>query len=390
MPKAMIRGHYRTFRDLNPNETFVEYEGSTITIPIRAKLGERWLEERVKLKAFMRLEVFPPSLNGLGTREFQFIIRDWELYGFSPLLDELFMGDERGYVDPSSKSPRPEHAVMTFCVAHHYEKHGDDDNRNLAGVRALRLDNLTHHDHDGHSNLYWHIDRSPKRKDAFTVRFLREPPSRLDFAKLDRDAPEVRFGMVAQIDDVTPGQAFEAKLGDDDDFRFKTPMRGNTIMSRHMKLRTPLSMSWQLGKDPQPGAHGRLHIVSPSRSICIADQGPAVGDKPDSADFPARITYAINYNIYVNDTCFVEDQAGVAIADGVTEIPPRDVLVAFEKPHVGTMLGRYLEFKAGTCTGMIPIPEEEFRAGQAMARYWRSARLDVQSGRAPGLPPAVD
>ncbi|HEX8534377.1 MAG TPA: hypothetical protein VF662_09430 [Allosphingosinicella sp.] len=32
MPKPIIQGPYRTFRRLNRNETFLEFEGSTITI----------------------------------------------------------------------------------------------------------------------------------------------------------------------------------------------------------------------------------------------------------------------------------------------------------------------------------------------------------------------
>jgi hypothetical protein len=390
MPKTMISGHYRTFRDLNPGETYIEYEGSTITIPIRVKQGDRWLEERLKLRAFMRLEVFPPHLNGLGTREFQFIIRDWELFGFSPLLNKLFMGNERGYMDPSRRSARAEHAVMTFCVAHHYEKHGDDDNDNLTGTQEIRIDDITHHDHDGNNNLYWHIDSSPTRKDAFTVRFFRTPPSKKALTTMDDKDPEIAFSMVAKADDVTPGQAFRADIDDSQAARITTPERGNTVMSQYMKLRTPLSLSWRLGKNPRPGAHGRLHIVSPSRSLCLADQGPGPGEPRDSADFPARITYAINYNIYINNVHFVEDQAGIAIADGVVEIPPRDVLVAFEKPQAGAVLGNHLEFDVGTCTGMVPVLQSEYRGGVEMARYWRSCRLDVQSGQAPGLPPVMD
>jgi hypothetical protein len=57
MPIPILSGPYRTFRDLNPDETYVEYEGSTITIPIRAQLpGGKWEEERLKLRAYMRVE----------------------------------------------------------------------------------------------------------------------------------------------------------------------------------------------------------------------------------------------------------------------------------------------------------------------------------------------
>ena len=37
MPKPMISGPYRTFRRLNPDQAFLEFEGSTITIPMRGR-----------------------------------------------------------------------------------------------------------------------------------------------------------------------------------------------------------------------------------------------------------------------------------------------------------------------------------------------------------------
>ena len=79
--------------------------------------------------------------------------------------------------------------------------------------------------------------------------------------------------------------------------------------------------------------------------------------------FPARITYAINYNIFVNNRQFIEDQAGIAIADGSLEVPPRDVTVAFEKIHIGQVLKQYLEFDNGQCTGTTRSPGAAYHAG---------------------------
>ena len=37
MVKPIISGPYRTFRPLNAEESFIEFEGSTVTIPMKAR-----------------------------------------------------------------------------------------------------------------------------------------------------------------------------------------------------------------------------------------------------------------------------------------------------------------------------------------------------------------
>src|SRR5688500_5127087 len=128
MPVPIRSGPYKTFRPLLQHETFLEYEGSTITVPLNADIVTDWdaagrpepierKTEEIKLHAFMRLEVYPAYLNGLGTREFQFTIRDWDLFGFSPLLNELFYGDRLGRPE-ADHEPRRQ-AVMTFSLSNH-------------------------------------------------------------------------------------------------------------------------------------------------------------------------------------------------------------------------------------------------------------------------------
>lgn len=68
-----------------PNYAETEYEQSIITIPIYA--GNREPVEILKLTAFMRLERETPTRNGLGHRQLEFTIADWELYGYSEFLD---------------------------------------------------------------------------------------------------------------------------------------------------------------------------------------------------------------------------------------------------------------------------------------------------------------
>lgn len=68
-----------------PNYAETEYEQSVITIPIYA--GNHEPVEILKLNAFMRLEREVPTRNGLGHRQLEFTIADWELYGYSEFLD---------------------------------------------------------------------------------------------------------------------------------------------------------------------------------------------------------------------------------------------------------------------------------------------------------------
>jgi hypothetical protein len=68
-----------------PNYAETEYEQSIITIPIYA--GNREPVEILKLTAFMRLERETPTRNGLGHRQLEFTIADWELYGYSEFLE---------------------------------------------------------------------------------------------------------------------------------------------------------------------------------------------------------------------------------------------------------------------------------------------------------------
>ncbi|MCY1021115.1 hypothetical protein [Pyxidicoccus sp. MSG2] len=69
-----------------PEYAEVEFEHSIITIPIILK-GETVPAEVLKVDAFMRLNREKPARNGLGYRQFEFIIDAWELYGYSKVLD---------------------------------------------------------------------------------------------------------------------------------------------------------------------------------------------------------------------------------------------------------------------------------------------------------------
>jgi hypothetical protein len=44
-------------------------------------------DERLELRAFMRMDRAPPVVNQLGFRQFEFTIRNWELFGYSALYD---------------------------------------------------------------------------------------------------------------------------------------------------------------------------------------------------------------------------------------------------------------------------------------------------------------
>lgn len=97
------------------------------------------------------------------------------------------------------------------------------------------------------------------------------------------------------------------------------------------------------------------------RSICFANQ--------DGADFPATIIYSACYDVYVNEEKIIDGQMGVAICTPIVEIPPRNVLVAFEKPFEDRERG--IAFRSGCCWGMHWIALLDFLAGVNRARKAR-------------------
>lgn len=68
-----------------PPHPEVEYERSVIRIPVRLA-GDTKPREIVELTAFMRLERDKPVRNTIGYRQFEFTIKDWELFGYSEVL----------------------------------------------------------------------------------------------------------------------------------------------------------------------------------------------------------------------------------------------------------------------------------------------------------------
>lgn len=402
MPIPIRSGPYKTFHRLKSNESYLEFEGSTITIPIKGRVTENspWMEDEISLKAFMRLEVFPSYVNGLGTREFQFVIRDWELWGTCELLNKLFYAHPAGReisvsgLKKEKKCPGERlPAVLTFTVSHNYFKEGDAHDEILGPVDSLDIRNLTSVDlrtfedaENGHlrsgipgNTIYWQVRVHKEKAD---VVFFRRPLGNDDqIPTIDVEKDHESILCAVEVPVRNGRSEFRAAIDLECHRRNSNVAKaaGNTIISPLLKPRTPIEVRWRLGDKPRDG-NGRIRIVSPSRSLCTSDQGPDVGMPFDSADFPARITYAVNYHIFINKERFVEDQAGIAIAIGAKEIPPRDVTVAFDKPHVGRVLGRLLEFGPGHCTGMHTITESEYQLGAATARYWRTVPLAASGG----------
>ncbi|MCG8368968.1 MAG: hypothetical protein MJA32_00485 [Proteobacteria bacterium] len=101
--------------------------------------------------------------------------------------------------------------------------------------------------------------------------------------------------------------------------------------------------------------------VKQPRSICFANQ--------EGADFPATIIYSAGYNVFVDQRQITDGQMGIAICTPIVSIPPRNVLVAFEKPFEDRDLG--LSFDSGCCWGMETITPEEFLDGANRARRIR-------------------
>jgi len=460
MTRPIRSGPYRTFRPLQPQESYLEYEGSTITIPMRARKSpnDPWMMDEIKLKAFMRLEIYPTYVNNLGTREFQFTIRDWELYGTCPMLNRLFFDDPRGKFWQAGGLSDYVPATVTFRVANSYRVHVDgplSPSDVFEDPKALDLRNITSHsfrhwavfEERGQDSwtytkpdnkLYFEI-LPPKSLSADSIRDVvakhREASTAFGLAHVGDEAPLIVFhkkapGADAATADFNLGDAVDraryllalgsvtspregaviaGEPGDGPQPRRnlgiraantlrglesnKTQIQGNTVLSSNSRAREGVELNWALSPKLRnrddldkllEAAGGRIRgyiqMTSPARSLCTADQAPAVGDPIDSADFPARIIYAINYDIFLNNEHFEEDQAGIAIAVGATEIPPRDVTVAFDKVHLGRVLSRYLEFDKGHCTGMHEITPEEFHAGVNQARYWRTVPLSPDIG----------
>ncbi|MEJ7806175.1 MAG: hypothetical protein WKG03_09690 [Telluria sp.] len=446
MSKPIISGPYRTFRRLNKYETYLEYEGSVITIPMKGRsVGGEWLYDEIKLHAFMRLEIYPPYINNLGTREFQFTIRDWDLYGTSPMLNQLFFKDPRGrrttWLDKKTNEYREDYvpATVTFRVANNFSVESFDKGVTpcdvFAPIHKLEIRNLTSHHfrswvefpeseepwsytHPEH-RIYWSVlsaaeasrlsersvvDTEDKKSVKIAPMYQSGVPIIIFHKKDPREGDFDLANQKDRMDDLlaiaslgrpkVPGTTiFEANLPIRGSAGNYTQINGNTVLSTSSRAREGLEIHWSLAEKFDEldqlnefivshaekstlGLSGVIRLVSPARSLGTADQGPEFGDKPDSADFPARITYAVNYDIFLNSDQFVEDHAGIAIAVGALEIPPRDVTVAFDKPHLGYVLSRFLEFGPGHCTGMHEIPPREYAAGLNQARYWRTVPLD--------------
>lgn len=68
-----------------PGYPEVEYERSVIRIPLRFG-NDTEPREIVELTAFMKLEREAPVRNTIGYRQFEFTIREWELFGYSEVL----------------------------------------------------------------------------------------------------------------------------------------------------------------------------------------------------------------------------------------------------------------------------------------------------------------
>jgi hypothetical protein len=97
------------------------------------------------------------------------------------------------------------------------------------------------------------------------------------------------------------------------------------------------------------------------RSICFANQ--------EGPDFPATIIYSACYDVYANKEKIIDAQMGVAICTPIVSIPPRNVLVAFEKPFEDRKRG--IAFDRGCCWGMRTITPDEFLEGTNHAREIR-------------------
>jgi hypothetical protein len=110
---------------------------------------------------------------------------------------------------------------------------------------------------------------------------------------------------------------------------------------------------------------------------CEDWKGPKTNERVSEFDYPALIIYNAIYDVWLNNTKVVSEEPGIAMARGVTEIPPTGITVAFQKPVETTQPdGTIIKICPGTCSGMRTIPRNEFVAGvNAAARLKRGERL---------------
>lgn len=103
-------------------------------------------------------------------------------------------------------------------------------------------------------------------------------------------------------------------------------------------------------------------------SDCEDYKGPKVSERVSRQDYPALIIYNAIYDVWLNGLKIVSAEPGIAMARGVTEIPPTGITVAFQKPVETTKPdGTIIKICPGTCSGMRTIPVHEFQAGLATA-----------------------
>lgn len=112
---------------------------------------------------------------------------------------------------------------------------------------------------------------------------------------------------------------------------------------------------------------------------CEGWKGPKTNERASRMDYPALIIYNAIYDVWIGNQKIVSQEPGIAMARGVTEIPPTGITVAFQKPVERTLTdGTIIKICPGTCSGMRTISVTEFQNGLRAAR-------SVKEGRA--LPP---
>lgn len=105
-----------------------------------------------------------------------------------------------------------------------------------------------------------------------------------------------------------------------------------------------------------------------SDNRCEEFKGPDTMTKASRQDYPAMIIYNAIYDVWLNGLKIVSAEPGIAMARGVTEIPPTGITVAFQKPvETRKPDGTIIKICPGTCSGMRTIPLHEFQAGLATA-----------------------
>ena len=158
---------------------------------------------------------------------------------------------------------------------------------------------------------------------------------------------------------------------------------GDLVFSATPGAVQPKSLAFATTSGIPSGCQDRTGGVS-GNDECEDYKSPEHATALSQLDYPAMIVYNAIYDVWLNNKTLVASEPGIAMARGVTKIPPTGVTVAFQKPLEITLPdGTLIKICPGTCSGMVTIPEHLFWAGIDTATAIKNGSLRLPEGWQP-------